>query len=137
MTEFTRSQLDTLRKQMQNALKMFGDKADMTIEVGNCKYSGGEATFQVKCLLKGAKTREQQDLEFYAELHGIDTTAIAKLQGEDMSIVGYKTRARKKPWILQRLRDGAEFVAGDNLVKQFYKKREEIRDQPINVSKAL
>lgn len=137
MTEFSRSQLDTLRKQMQNALKMFGDKADMTIEVGNCKYSGGEATFQVKCLLKGAKTREQQDLEFYAELHGIDTTAIAKLQGEDMSIVGYKTRARKKPWILQRLRDGAEFVAGDNLVKQFYKKREEIRDQPINVSKAL
>ena len=137
MTEFTKSQLDTLRKQMQNALKMFGDKADMTIEVGNCKYSGGEATFQVKCLLKGAKTREQQDLEFYAELHGIDTTAIAKLQGEDMSIVGYKTRARKKPWILQRLRDGAEFVAGDNLVKQFYKKREEIRDQPINVSKAL
>ena len=137
MTEFTKSQLDTLRKQMQNALKMFGDKADMTIEVGNCRYSGGQATFQVKCLLKGAKTREQQDLEFYAELHGIDTTAIAKLQGEDMSIVGYKTRARKKPWILQRLRDGAEFVAGDNLVKQFYKKREEIRDQPINVSKAL
>lgn len=126
MTEFTRSQLDTLRKQMQNALKMFGDKADMTIEVGNCRYSGGQATFQVKCLLKGAKTREQQDLEFYAELHGIDTTAIAKLQGEDMSIVGYKTRARKKPWILQRLRDGAEFVAGDNLVKQFYKKREEL-----------
>ena len=137
MTEFTKSQLDTLRKQMQNALKMFGDKADMTIEVGNCRYSGGQATFQVKCLLKGAKTREQQDLEFYAELHDIDTTAIAKLQGEDMSIVGYKTRARKKPWILQRLRDGAEFVAGDNLVKQFYKKREEIRDQPINVSKAL
>lgn len=137
MTEFSRSQLDTLRKQMQNALKMFGDKADMTIEVGNCRYSGGQATFQVKCLLKGAKTREQQDLEFYAELHGIDTTAIAKLQGEDMSIVGYKTRARKKPWILQRLRDGAEFVAGDNLVKQFYKKREEIRDQPVNVSKAL
>ncbi len=137
MTEFTRSQLNTLRKQMQNALKMFGDKADITFDVGNCKYSGGEATFQVKCLLKGAKTREQQDLEFYAELHGIDTTAIAKLQGEDMSIIGYKTRARKKPWILQRLRDGAEFVAGDNLVKQFYKKREEIRDQPINVSKAI
>lgn len=136
MTEFTKSQLNTLRKQMQNALKMFGDKADMTIEVGNCRYSGGQATFQVKCLLKGAKTKEQQDLEWAANLHGIDTTIIAKLQGEDMSITGYKTRSRKKPWILQRLRDGAEFVAGDNLVKQFYKKREEIRDQPINVSKA-
>ena len=126
MTEFTKSQLDTLRKQMQNALKMFGDKADMTIEVGNCKYSGGEATFQVKCLLKGAKTREQIDLEYYAQMHGIDTTAIAKLQGEDMSIIGYKSRARKKPWILQRLRDGAEFVCSDQTAKTFFKKREEI-----------
>ena len=136
MTEFTKSQLNMLRTQLQVALNE-ANLPNITIDVGNCKYSGGQATFQVKCLLKGAKTREQQDLEFYAELHGIDTTAIAKLQGEDMSIVGYKTRARKKPWILQRLRDGAEFVAGDNLVKQFYKKREEIRDQPINVSKAL
>ena len=121
MTEFTKSQLDTLRKQMQNALKMFGDKADMTIEVGNCRYSGGQATFQVKCLLKGAKTREQQDLEFYAKLEGIDTTAIAKLQGEDMSIVGYKSRARKNKWILQRLRDGAEFVCNDHVAKQFFR----------------
>ena len=132
MTEFTRSQLNELRKQLQAALDGAVDTenitADIKIEVGNCSYSGGEATFKVKCILKGAKTREQIDLEFYAELHGIDTTAIAKLQGEDMSIIGYKSRARKKPWILQRLRDGAEFVAGDNLVKQFFKKREELED---------
>ena len=126
MTEFTKSQLDTLRKQMQNALNLFADRTDMTIDVGNCKYSGGQATFQVKCLIKGAKTREQQDLEFYAKLEGIDTTAIAKLQGEDMSIVGYKSRARKNKWILQRLRDGAEFVCNDHVAKQFFKKREEI-----------
>ena len=126
MTEFTKSQLDTLRKQMQNALNLFADRTDMTIDVGNCRYSGGEAKFQVKCILKGAKTREQQDLEFYAKLEGIDTTAIAKLQGEDMSIVGYKSRARKNKWILQRLRDGAEFVCNDHVAKQFFKKREEI-----------
>jgi len=53
-----------------------------------------------------------------------------------MKIIGYKTRARKKPWILQRLRDGAEFVCADQTAKQFFKKREEIRDQPINVAKA-
>ena len=126
MTQFTRKQLDTIRKQMQNALNLFADRTDMTIDVGNCSYTGGEATFKVKCILKGAKTREQIDLEYYADLHGIDTTTIAKLQGEDMSIVGYKSRARKKPWILQRLRDGAEFVCDDNLAKKFFKKREEI-----------
>ena len=131
MTEFTRQQLNDLRKGMQSALDSITNGthlSDITFDVGNCRYSGGEATFQVKCILKGAKTREQIDLEYYAEMHGIDTTAIAKLQGEDMSIIGYKSRARKKPWILQRLRDGAEFVAGDNLVKQFFKKREELED---------
>ena len=126
MTQFTRQQLNTLRKQMQNALNMFADKTDMTIDVGNCSYRGGEATFKVKVLMEGAKTREQEDLEFYAELHKLDLTKISKLMGEDMSLVGYKSRARKKPWVLQRLRDGAEFVADTNLVEKFFKKREEI-----------
>ena len=126
MAEFTRKQLDTIRKQMQNALNMFADKTDITIEVGNCSYRGGEATFKVKVLMEGAKTREQEDLEFYAELHKLDLTAVEKLMGEDMQLSGYKSRARKKPWILKRLRDGAEFVADTNLVEKFYKKREEI-----------
>ena len=137
MTQFTRSQLTELRKQLQSALDGAVDteniNGDITIDVGNCSYTGGEATFKVKCILKGAKTREQIDLEYYADLHGIDTTAIAKLQGEDMSIIGYKSRARKKPWILQRLRDGAEFVCDDNLAKKFFTKREEISDQLFKV----
>ncbi len=81
MTQFTRQQLNTLRKQMQNALNMFADKTDMTIDVGNCSYRGGEATFKVKVLMEGAKTREQEDLEYYAELYKLDLTKIAKLMG--------------------------------------------------------
>lgn len=124
MSQFTRKQLDTIRKQMQNSLNLFADRTDMKIEVGNCSYRGGEATFKVKVLMEGAKTREQEDLEYYAELHKLDLTKIAKLQGEDMSLVGYKARARKKPWVLQRLRDGAEFVCEDRLASQFFKKEE-------------
>ena len=128
MTTFTRSQLNELRKQLQSALDGAVDTeniaGNITIEVGNCSYRGGEATFKVKCLLKGAKTRQQQDLEYYAELHKLDLTAVEKLMGEDMQLSGYNTRARKKPWILKRLRDGAEFVADTNLVEKFYKKEE-------------
>ena len=99
MTTFTRQQLNLLRTSMQIALDQY-DFGEMEVDVGKCHYTGGEATFKVKCILKGAKTREQIDLEYYADLHGIDTTTIANLQGEDMSIIGYKSRARKKPWIL-------------------------------------
>ena len=127
MTEFNRSQLNLLRKQLQETI----DKAnlsDITIDVGNCSYSGGEATFKVKCVLKGAKTRQQQDLEYYAELHKLDISLVRKLMGEDMELVGYNSRARKKPWILKRLRDGAEFVADTNLVEKFFKEIEELED---------
>ena len=135
MAEFNRSQLNLLREQLQAAINA-ANLSDIKIEVGNCTYRGGEATFKVKCLVEGAKTREQEDLEFYAELHKLDLTAVEKLMGEDMQLSGYKSRARKKPWILKRLRDGAEFVADTNLVEKFFKKREEIRDQPIHVEKA-
>lgn len=126
MITYTRSQLNELRKQLQSALDGAVDTeniaGNITIDVGNCSYRGGEATFKVKCLLKGSKTREQEDLEYYAELYKLDLTKIAKLMGEDMSLVGYKARARKKPFVLQRLRDGAEFVADKNLIEKFYKK---------------
>ena len=135
MAEFNRSQLNLLREQLQAAINA-ANLSDIKIEVGNCTYRGGEATFKVKCLVEGAKTREQEDLEFYAELHKLDLTAVEKLMGEDMQLCGYKSRAKKKPWILKRLRDGAEFVADTNLVEKFFKKREEIRDQPIHVEKA-
>ena len=119
MAEFTRSQLNLLREQLQAALDA-ANLSDIKIEVGNCSYRGGEATFKVKCLVEGAKTREQEDLEFYAELHKLDLTKTAKLMGEDMQLSGYKSRSRKKPWILKRLRDGAEFVADTNMVEKFF-----------------
>jgi len=124
MTQFSKQQLSTLRKQMQNALNMFANKTDITMEVGNCSYRGGEATFKVKVLMEGAKTREQEDLEYYAELYKLDLNKTAKLMGEDMQLSGYKSRARKKPYVLKRLRDGAEFVADQNLIEKFYKKEE-------------
>ena len=124
MTQFSKQQLSTLRKQMQNALNMFANKTDITMEVGNCSYRGGEATFKVKVLMEGAKTREQEDLEYYAELYKLDLNKTAKLMGEDMQLSGYKSRASKKPYVLKRLRDGAEFVADQNLIEKFYKKEE-------------
>ena len=127
MSQFTRSQLNELRKGMQSALDSITNGthlSNITFEVGNCSYRGGEATFKVKVLMEGAKTREQEDLEFYAKLHKLDLNKTAKLMGEDMQLSGYKSRARKKPWVLKRLRDGAEFVADQNLIEKFFNKEE-------------
>ena len=132
MTEFTKSNLEALRTEMQTVLLAhdFNETINLqleTINVGNCRYSSGEATFQVKFVIEGGKTREQQDLEFYAELLGLDIDKTCKLRGEDMKLSGYKSRARKNKWMLQRLRDGAEFVCSEHIAKQFFKKEETVQ----------
>ena len=43
---FDKSHLKLIRQSMQEALDQAGIK-DVTIKVGNCSYSGGEATYKV------------------------------------------------------------------------------------------
>jgi len=51
MTTFTRQQINDLRNQIQSAVDA-ANLPNITIDVGNCRYSGGEAKFQVKAYSK-------------------------------------------------------------------------------------
>ena len=80
MTTFTKPVLRELRNQLDAILNSNGIDG-YTFEVGNCSYSGGEATFKLKVLIKGGKSVEEQDLEQMAELSNLDTEKVAPLQG--------------------------------------------------------
>ena len=108
-----------IRDAMQEAL----DKADVngvTIEIGNCTYSGGEATYKVKVLLDGAKSKEEQDLEQMANLIGLNTYKIATLQGMRVSLVSYNSRARKRPWVVQDLTTVKKYIIDDDTAKRLF-----------------
>ena len=108
-----------IRDAMQEAL----DKADVngvTIEIGNCTYSGGEATYKVKVLLDGAKSKEEQDLEQMANLMGLNTYKIATLQGMRVSLVSYNSRARKRPWVVQDLTTVKKYIIDDDTAKRLF-----------------
>ena len=55
MTTFTKPVLRELRNQLDAILNSNGIDG-YTFEVGNCSYSGGEATFKLKVLIKGGKS---------------------------------------------------------------------------------
>ena len=58
MTKFDRPTLKALRSDLEELLATFNtDKHDIKIELGNCTYSDGEATFKLKVTKNGAKTR--------------------------------------------------------------------------------
>ena len=108
-----------IRDAMQEAL----DKADVngvTIEIGNCTYSDGEATYKVKVLLDGAKSKEEQDLEQMANLIGLNTYKIATLQGMRVSLVSYNSRARKRPWVVQDLTTVKKYIIDDDTAKRLF-----------------
>ena len=119
MTTFTKPVLRELRNQLNAVLNSNGIDG-YTFELGNCKYDGGEATFQLKVLIKGSKSRQERDLEDLAKLSDLDTTKIVTLQGMKVSLVGYNSKARKRPWIIQDLTTTKQYVLDDYQAKRLF-----------------
>ena len=125
MTNFTKPQLKTIRAAMQSALERL-DYEGMTFTVANCTFNGGEATYKVNVLLDGAETKEQKDLTQMAQLFGLDTSKIKDTQGMSLSLIGYKSKAPKMPWIVQDLKTNKEYKLTDIQAEQWFKKVEEV-----------
>jgi len=122
MTNFTKPQLKAIREAMQTALDRMQDElGGVAFNVANCTYNGGEATYKVNVLLDGAETKEQKDLTQMAKLMGLDTSKIHDYQGMSFSLVGYKSKARKMPWIVQDLKTGIEYKLTDAQAEEGFK----------------
>ena len=104
MTAFTPKELKDLRNTLQEHLDLADlrciintSPASITIDVGNCTYNGGEATFKVKLTKEGAVSQEAELLERYAGMYGIVT------------LQGYNIKARKMPWMVRSLTTDSEW----------------------------
>jgi len=114
-----------IREAMQEALENAGIHG-VTINVGNCSFTEGEATYKVKVLIDGAKSKEEQDLEQMATLMGLSTYKIASLQGMKVSLVSYNSRARKRPWVVQDLTTAQKYIIDDDTAKRLFGAEEKV-----------
>ena len=57
-------------------------------------------------------------------LKTIDDTKIAWDRSVAYKLVGYKSRARKKPWIIEGVENGQQYVASDSLVERMFGEEE-------------
>ena len=115
-----------IRELMQKALED-ADIEGMTISVGNCSFTDGEATYKVNVLLDGGKSKEQTDLEQMAHFSQLDTSKIASLQGMKVSLVGYNSKARKRPWIIQDLTTAQKYILDDDTAKRLFGNTEGVK----------
>ena len=126
MTTFTKPVLRELRNQLQTLLdnsKYIGTAQglnDYTFEIGNCSYDGGEATFKLKVLIKGAKSQADIQFEQMAKLSDFDTDKISSLQSMAVKLVGFKSRSTKRPWIIQDVSNDKQYVIDGHTAKRLF-----------------
>ena len=95
-----------------------------TIAIGNGSYNADEVTFKLNVRVKGAKTQSQKDLEDWAKIDNLDTTKIAKLDGKDFSLSGFRRKSRTKPYLMQDLKNGGEYIITTEIAKKYFSREE-------------
>ena len=92
------------------------------IEIGNATFDNARVTFKVEVRENGAGSVEERDLQRYADFYGLDPNKIVAQQGKQFTLHGYKSRARKNPWIVLDMLSQKQYVIGDDTAKRWFGK---------------
>ena len=98
------------------------DLDNFEVEVGGANFSDTEVTFKVNLRIKGAKSQSEKELEDWAGIYKLDLTKVARLDGKEFKLSGYRRRARKKPFLIKDLQNGGEYIISDDIAKKYFAK---------------
>ena len=114
--KLTRDWVKQIRQALQDSIEVDG----FDINVGNASFDDSEVTFKLNLRVKGAETREQRDLKTYAEMDKIDTAKIGEMRGEKYSLIGYRVKAKTRPYIVQNLHNNKEYIFTTAQAQQYF-----------------
>ena len=104
ITQFNKANLQSLRTEIDDALKAVENQFGIKLHAGNASFSGNEVTFKLKGNTIGEGgtviTREATNWNRHRGLHGMDHLSVGDqitIQGKSYTLTGYNTRARKAP----------------------------------------
>ena len=124
MDKLDRQVLKRVRETLDNILKDNERLEQFDVTVGNASFSDDEVTFKLNLKIKGTKSQSQKDLETFGEMDNLDLTKIAKLDGKDFSLSGFRRKARSKPYLIQDLKNGGEYIITTEVAKKYFGKGE-------------
>ena len=108
-----------MRSVLENKLT---DLDNFEVEVGSANFSDTEVTFKVNLRIKGAKSQSEKELEDWAGIYKLDLNKVARLDGKEFKLSGYRRRARKKPFLIKDLQNGGEYIISDDIAKKYFAK---------------
>tara|TARA_R100000988_G_C3884979_1_gene110062 strand:- start:21 stop:416 length:396 start_codon:yes stop_codon:yes gene_type:complete len=117
-----------LRNELQRIIEESKDYDSLNnqfdIKVGNASFDSQEVTFKLTLRLKNAESKESMDLDRYADLYNVVPQKVADVHGIKYKLVGYRVKARTKPFIVLNLQNNQEYVFTEDMGKRFFGKGE-------------
>ena len=111
ITAMDRDGAKIVREILRSQLTPVLEKHGLTLDIGNATFDGDSVTFtKLRIAVTGALSETEKALAVYADRYGLDTTRIADVDDMQVSLVGYKVRARKRPFIIQDLQTSRQYV---------------------------
>lgn len=125
MTYMTRDKAKMLRRVLEETFANHENKyKDYAINVGNASFDSQEVTFKVTLRIKDAERKEKLDLDNFAHFYDVEPQKIADVHGIKYQLVGYRVKARTKPFIVLNLQNNQEYVFTEDMGKRFFGKGE-------------
>ena len=122
--------LKTLREFIDKALQDMRGHNQMIMstmyhfELGSCTYErdGSNATFKLNVRVKGAKTREEKQLNTFADLDDIDINKTWTEGTRKFKLCGYNTKAPKFPYLMKDINSSGSqtYKIGTSTAKRWF-----------------
>ena len=128
ITEINPQTIREVRQMIKDSLSVIMEDNNLKFELGNATYDEDSFKFTgFRISLADALSPEQKALEQMLKewntnpmYKTIDATKIGTDRGLSYKLVGYKPRARVKPWIIQDIRTGSTYKAPDHLIERMF-----------------
>jgi len=110
--KFDPAKLKELRVQLKDLFDKYQVDSGLKYDIGNCKYSAAEATFQLKIVIDGELTLDQEAIAMFSNFKYGDLVFVSGI-GES-KVVAYKTRSSKYPFIVESISNGKRYKVAEH-----------------------
>jgi len=117
-----------IRQILEDNLPSIMEENNLKFDLGNGSYDDDSVKFQFRISLLHALSPEEKALKgqidfrrSYDGLVTLDDSIIAEERGQQFKLVGYKPRARKKPFIIEDIKTGGRYVCPESMAERLFK----------------
>ena len=125
----SKGNIQKIRSMIEDSLFVIMEDHGLKFELGNGSYDSDSVKFNgFRISLVDSLNPEEKALQGqidfrrkYDGLVTLDDSIIAEDRGQQFKLVGFKPRARKKPFIIEDIKTGGRYVCPESMAERLFK----------------